>query len=125
MQNLCSDRKDQSLMSNLLVLTRNFNVFSEMVFFGQIIILHGRTNCGCQECHKVRIRVDFSTGLNAALDRHQYPLIVPEDIFARLNGGTCSAKLNLSDAYLQIEVNKGSRDLLTINSHRGLLGCGV
>ena len=69
---------------------------------------------------KVRICADYSTGLNEALSMHQYPLPVPEDLFARLNGGAHFAKLDLSDAYLQIEVDDMSKELLTINTHRGL-----
>ena len=68
----------------------------------------------------IRICADFSTGLNAALESHQYPLPLPEDIFAKMNGGSHFAKLDLSDAYLQIEVAEDSRELLTINTHRGL-----
>jgi hypothetical protein len=69
---------------------------------------------------KLRICADFSTGLNAVLEDHQYPLPLPDDLFARLNGGTCFAKLDLSEAYLQIEVSEESKELLTINTHRGL-----
>ena len=69
---------------------------------------------------KVRICADFSTGLNNALENHEYPLPVPEDLFAKLNGGRCFAKLDLSDAYLQIPVSEDSRELLTINTHKGL-----
>ncbi|GAA51908.1 hypothetical protein CLF_106999 [Clonorchis sinensis] len=69
---------------------------------------------------KVRICADYSTGLNAVLGSHQYPLPVPEDLFTKLNGGKCFAKLDLADAYLQIEVSDDSKELLTINTHRGL-----
>ncbi|XP_029142978.1 uncharacterized protein K02A2.6-like, partial [Protobothrops mucrosquamatus] len=69
---------------------------------------------------KVRICADFSTGLNTSLEDHQYPLPIPEDIFAKLNGGTCFAKLDLSDAYHQVDVADDSKELLTINTHRGL-----
>ncbi|VDL98671.1 unnamed protein product [Schistocephalus solidus] len=43
-----------------------------------------------------------------------------DDLFAKLNGGTCFAKLNLSDTFHQIEVGEESRELLAINTHRGL-----
>ncbi|KAA3675726.1 uncharacterized protein DEA37_0006214 [Paragonimus westermani] len=68
----------------------------------------------------VRLCGDFSTGLNNALETHQYPLPIPEDLFARLNGGTVFSKIDLSDAYLQVEVEDKCKELLTINTHRGL-----
>ncbi|CAH8567690.1 unnamed protein product [Schistosoma mattheei] len=68
----------------------------------------------------IRICADFSTGLNAALEQHHYPLPVPADLFTMLNGGKFFAKLDLADAYLQVEVAEDSRELLTINTHRGL-----
>ena len=67
---------------------------------------------------KIRLCADFSTGLNDALDIHQYPLPAPDDLFIKLNGGTCFAKLDLADAYLQMDVDEDSKNLLTINTHR-------
>ncbi|CAH8556634.1 unnamed protein product [Dicrocoelium dendriticum] len=68
----------------------------------------------------IRLCADFSTGLNDALQPHQYPLPLPDDLFAKLNGGKYFATLDLADAYLQLEVEPESRKLLTINTHRGL-----
>ena len=68
---------------------------------------------------KVRLCADFSTGLNDALDIHLYPQTAPEDLFTKLNGGTCFAKLDLADAYQQMEIDEDSKNLLTINTHKG------
>lgn len=68
----------------------------------------------------IRVCADFSTGLNSALESHQYPLPLPDDIFATLTGGKFFTNLDLADAYLQIEVEDESKHLLTINTHRGL-----
>ena len=68
----------------------------------------------------IRICADFSTGLNDALELHQYPLPLPEDIFTTLNGGQIFSQIDFADAYLQVEVDNKSKELLTINTHRGL-----
>ncbi|KAA3682236.1 DNA ligase 4 [Paragonimus westermani] len=49
-----------------------------------------------------------------------YSLPIPEDLFTKLNGGECFAKLDLAEAYLQLPVAEGSKELLTINTHKGL-----
>ena len=41
---------------------------------------------------------------------------IPDDLYTILNGGTCFAKLDLTE----VEVAATSRELLTINTHRGL-----
>ncbi|XP_058448854.1 uncharacterized protein K02A2.6-like [Malaya genurostris] len=68
----------------------------------------------------IRICGDYSTGLNNALQPHQYPLPLPEEIFNKLANCTVFSRIDLSDAFLQVEVDESSRDLLTINTHRGL-----
>ncbi|XGW21465.1 hypothetical protein V3C99_004430 [Haemonchus contortus] len=69
----------------------------------------------------LRLCADFSTGLNDALMLHQHPLPSPDDVFAKLNGGTAFTQIDFADAYLQIEVEDEAKELLTINTHRGLL----
>ncbi|XP_065081597.1 uncharacterized protein K02A2.6-like [Ochlerotatus camptorhynchus] len=68
----------------------------------------------------IRICGDYSTGLNDALQPHQYPLPLPQDIFAKLANCKIFSQIDLSGAYLQVEVDEASRDLLTVNTHRGL-----
>ena len=53
-----------------------------------------------------------------------------EDIFATIVGEEKFSKLDLSQAYQQLVLSPGSRELLTINTHKGLfqltrLQCGV
>ncbi|XP_054746090.1 uncharacterized protein K02A2.6-like [Anastrepha obliqua] len=69
---------------------------------------------------KVRICGDYSSGLNAWLEPHQYPLHTPEEIYAKVAGSHCFTVIDLSDAYLQIPVTAESAKLLTINTHMGL-----
>ncbi|XP_055615053.1 uncharacterized protein K02A2.6-like [Toxorhynchites rutilus septentrionalis] len=68
----------------------------------------------------IRICGDYSTGLNAALQPQQYPLPLPDDIFAKLAKCKIFSQIDLSDAFLQVEVDEQYRSLLTINTHRGL-----
>ena len=70
--------------------------------------------------NSVRICGDFKVTLNPVLEVDQYPLPRIEDIFAALSGGERFTKLDLRHAYLQMLVAEQSRDLLTINTEKGL-----
>ena len=58
--------------------------------------------------------------MNPVLDVDQYPLPNIEDIFATLSGGAYFSKLDLSNAYQQLELEGDAKDVLTINTHKGL-----
>lgn len=68
----------------------------------------------------IRICGDYSTGLNDALQPHQYPIPLPEDIFSTLANSAMFSQIDLTDAFLQVEVEQVCRELLTVNTHRGL-----
>ncbi|KAK6761437.1 hypothetical protein RB195_022488 [Necator americanus] len=68
----------------------------------------------------IRLCADHSTGLNDALEQNQHLLPIPEDTFTKLNGGRYFSQLDLAEAYLQLEVDDVSKQLFTINTHRGL-----
>jgi hypothetical protein len=69
---------------------------------------------------KVRICADLSTGVNHALDINQYPLPKPNELFVALNGGNQFSKIDFSEAYLQVKLDDESKQLLVINTHKGL-----
>ncbi|XP_056138804.1 uncharacterized protein K02A2.6-like [Lampris incognitus] len=68
----------------------------------------------------VRLCGDFKVTLNQALCVDQYPIPRIEDLFASLARGQRFSKLDLSNAYLQMEVVEESRKLLTISTQKGL-----
>lgn len=68
----------------------------------------------------IRICGDYSTGLNATLRAHHYPVASPEQVFASLAGASIFSKIDLSDAYLQLEMDEESKRMLTINTSKGL-----
>jgi hypothetical protein len=68
----------------------------------------------------VRICGDFKSTVNPMMDIDQYPLPKIDDIFANLSGGTRFTKLDLKNAYLQMEVEEDQKELLTTDTHRGL-----
>lgn len=69
---------------------------------------------------RYRICGDFKVTVNPALKVDQYPLPKVEDLFATLAGGQKLTKLDLSQAYLQLELHPEARQYCTINTHHGL-----
>lgn len=63
---------------------------------------------------------DFLTRLNDGLRNHSHPLPLKEKLFVKLNVAPIVSKIDLSEAYLQMEVDKDSKELLTINTRHGL-----
>jgi len=68
----------------------------------------------------VRICGDFKQTLNPVIQADWYPLPLSETLFASLAGSTVFSKLDLSDAYLQIELEDEAKQYVVINTHRGL-----
>lgn len=68
----------------------------------------------------IRICGDYSTGLNDSLQPNQYPLPLPQDIFVKLANCKVFSIIDMSDSYLQLEVDEVSSKLLAINTHRGI-----
>ena len=64
----------------------------------------------------IRICGDFRTTVNKAIKVDKYPLPKVDDI----GGSTIFSKIDLLQAYLQMELDEGARELCTINTHKGL-----
>ena len=69
---------------------------------------------------RIRICGDYKVTINQALTVDQYPLPKPEDLFATLANGKRFSKLDLSQAYLQLQLDESSMPYVTINTHQGL-----
>ena len=67
-----------------------------------------------------RLCGDYKVTINTHLAVDQHPLPTSEEIFATLAGGKRFTKLDLSQAYQQIMLDDASKDLVTINTHKGL-----
>lgn len=68
----------------------------------------------------VRICGDFKVTINPVLKADQYPLPRIDDIFAALGQGKRFSKIDLAQAYLQMEMEESSKKYLTINTSKGL-----
>lgn len=68
----------------------------------------------------VRICGDYKVTINPWLAVDKYPLPKPQDLFASLAGGRYFTKLDLTQAYQQVELDPQSKPYLTINTPRGL-----
>ncbi|XP_029171893.1 uncharacterized protein K02A2.6-like [Nylanderia fulva] len=73
--------------------------------------------------NSVRLCGDFSVTVNKQLLVNEYPLPTVDELFSTLSGGQKFSKIDLKQAYLQMEIHPADRELLTLNTHRGLYKC--
>ena len=68
----------------------------------------------------IRICGDYKVTINQALKIPEHPMPKADELFQLLNGGQKFTKLDLSQAYQQVELAPESRQYLAINTHLGL-----
>lgn len=68
----------------------------------------------------LRICGDFKVTINKFIIEVKYPLPRIEEISASLQGGQLFTKLDLSNAYNQLELDDESQNLCTLSTHLGL-----
>ena len=69
---------------------------------------------------KIRLCGDFRVTVNKNIRVDKYPLPRVEDIFATLGGSVVFSKIDLRNAYLQLELAEESKELCTLNTLKGL-----
>ena len=70
---------------------------------------------------KVRICGDYSVGINDQLEDHRHPLPLPEELMQKMGGGFGYTKIDLADAYNQIQLAPESQCRQALSTHRGVL----
>ena len=68
----------------------------------------------------VRICGDFKVTINPISKLIRYPIPKIEDLLATLANGKSFTKLDMSRAYLQLELEEESKKYVVINTHKGL-----
>lgn len=68
----------------------------------------------------IRLCGDYKVTVNQATNTESYPLPRIEDLLASLAGGTAFCKLDLAHAYQQVLLDEESKEIVTINTHKGL-----
>lgn len=68
----------------------------------------------------IRMCIDCKVTINKFVKAEHYPIPLIDDILASIAGSQVFTVIDLKVAYTQLEVVDSCRDLLTINTHRGL-----
>lgn len=69
---------------------------------------------------KIRICGDYKVTINPVLVVDKHPLPTVDELFSSMAGGEKYSKIDLSKAYLQLEVHPDDQQLLTLSIHKGL-----
>ena len=70
--------------------------------------------------NSIRICGDYKTTVNQVSKLNNYPIPEMEDLLATLGGGEKFTKLDMSQAYKQLQLDDQSTQYTTINTHKGL-----
>ena len=68
----------------------------------------------------VRVCGDYKMTVNKVSSLDNYPIPKEQDLFACLAGGEHFTKLDMSNAYQQMELDQDSKKFTAINTHKGL-----
>lgn len=89
--------------------------------FGTPVVPVRKKNPSGQPTGKVRVCGDYSVTVNPQLARHRHPIPLPEDLMRKFGGCHFFSKIDLADAYNQIQLSPASQEKLALSTHRGVL----
>ena len=69
---------------------------------------------------RIRMCGDFKYTLNPVLESEEYPMPDADELFINVQGGQKYSNIDLSKAYLQVELDEESQQLCVINTCNGL-----
>lgn len=69
---------------------------------------------------KVRICGDYKITINPCILIDEHPLPSIGKLFSQMSGGEKFTKIDLTKAYLQMEVHEEDQNILTLSTHKGL-----
>ena len=68
----------------------------------------------------IRICGDYKVTVNSVSKLDNYPIPKTDDLLADLGGGKYFTKVDMIQAYQQLELDESSKQYTTINTHQGL-----
>ena len=68
----------------------------------------------------IRLCGDYKSTVNPVIENEVYPQPTPDEMFAKMQGGKKFSKIDLTQAYAQVELEEESKQYLVINTSKGL-----
>ena len=85
--------------------------------YGTPVVPIGKAHTSGSLKPKLRICGDYSVGINDQLEDHRHPLPLPEELMQKLGGGFGYTKIDLADAYNQIQLAPECQRRLALSTH--------
>ena len=67
----------------------------------------------------VRICGDYKVTINPVIENDTYPIPTVDEVFEKMQGGKLFSKIDLTQAYLQVELDEESKKYMVINTCKG------
>ena len=69
---------------------------------------------------RIRMCADYKGTINPIIENEEYPMPTADELFNKMQGGQKFTKIDLSNAYMQVELDEDSQKYCVINTCKGL-----